>query len=120
MEDFALFIARLFLGVPFIIWGFLKLRGGEVKLIPGLRALGLPDPKAFAYLVGLCEFLGGVAVVIGFPAQLASFLLGVWCIITGVDAHRHQPTELLKNIAMAGGYFMLAIAGPGAWALFAG
>ena len=41
MFDEGLVIARLFLGVPFIVWGILKLRGGEAKLVPGLQALGL-------------------------------------------------------------------------------
>ena len=51
MHNEGLLIARLFLGVPFIVWGILKLRGGEAKLVPGLRALGLPDAVFFAYLV---------------------------------------------------------------------
>lgn len=54
MHDEGLFIARLFLGVPFVAWGTLRLRGGEAKLVPGLQALGLPDGGAplglFAYL----------------------------------------------------------------------
>lgn len=65
MHNEGLLIARLFLGIPFIVWGVLKLRGGEAKLVPGLRALGLPDAVFFAYLVGVCEFVGGVAVVLG-------------------------------------------------------
>ena len=44
MHDEGLLIARLFLGVPFIVWGILKLRGGEAKLAPGLRALGCLTP----------------------------------------------------------------------------
>uniref|UniRef100_A0A9E8CTT1 DoxX family protein n=1 Tax=Bosea sp. NBC_00436 TaxID=2969620 RepID=A0A9E8CTT1_9HYPH len=98
----------------------MKLRGGEAKLVPGLQALGLPDAVAFAYLIGVCEFVGGVAVLIGYPARTASFLLGVWCLLTGYDAHRGNITELLKNVTMAGGFFALAIAGPGSFSLFGG
>ncbi len=43
MYDEGLLIAWLFLGLPFIVWGTLKLRDGEAKLVPGLQALGLPD-----------------------------------------------------------------------------
>ncbi|WP_109366742.1 DoxX family protein [Ochrobactrum soli] len=69
MYDAGLLIARLFLGVPFIVWGVLKLRGDQAKLVPGLRALGLPDASFFAYLIAVCELVGGVAVVIGYPVK---------------------------------------------------
>lgn len=59
MHNEALVIARLFLGVPFVVWGILKLRGREAKLVPGLQALGLPDAVFFAYLIGICELVGG-------------------------------------------------------------
>lgn len=120
MHDEGLLIARLFLGVPFILWGILKLRGGEAKLVPGLRALGLPDAVFFAYLVGLCELAGGLMVVLGYPVGTASVLLGLWCLATGYDAHRSNISELLKNVTMAGGFFGLAAAGPGSLALFGG
>ena len=98
----------------------MKLRGGEAKLVPGLKALGLPDATFFAYLVGACELIGGVGVVLGWPVVTFSILLGVWCLITGYDAHRSNPMELLKNVSMAGGFFALAVAWAGGFSLFGG
>jgi putative oxidoreductase len=120
MHNEGLVIARLFLGVPFVVWGILKLRGGEAKLVPGLQALGLPDAVFFAYLIGFCELVGGLAVVVGYPVRTASSLLGLWCLVTGYDAHRGNTTELLKNVTMAGGFFALAVAGAGSISLFGG
>jgi len=120
MSDAGLVIARLFLGVPFVVWGILKLRGGEAKLVPGLQALGLPDAVFFAYLIGFCELVGGLAVVLGYPVRTASTLLGLWCLITGYDAHRNNITEFLKNVTMAGGFFALAVVGSGSISLFGG
>ena len=117
MQNEALLIARLLLGIPFIIWGVLKLRGGEAKLVPVLAGMGLPDAKALAYLVGLCEFIGGVGVVIGFPLVLVSVPLGLWCLVTGYVGHKSHLNQLLSHVAMGGGFFALAIAGPGAFAL---
>lgn len=108
MEDFIFIIARLLLGVPFILWGIMKLRGGEAKLVPVLAGMGLPDAKAFAYLVGICELVGGVGVVIGFPLVLVSIPLGVWCLITGYVGHRNDINQLLAHVAMGGGFFALA------------
>lgn len=120
MYNEGLLIARLFLGVPFIVWGILKLRGGEAKLVPGLQALGLPDAVFFAYLIGFCELVGGIAIVLGYPARTAGILLGLWCLVTGYDAHRGNMTELLKNVTMAGGFFALATVGAGSLSLFGG
>ena len=108
------------MGVPFIVWGFLKLRGGEAKLVPGLRALGLPDATFFAYLIGVCELVGGLGIVLGYPLRTFAVLLGVWCVVTGLDAHRSNLTEMLKNISMMGGFFALAVAGAGAFSMFGG
>ena len=88
--------------------------------MPGLRALRLPDPSFFAYLIGVCELVGGVAVVMGYPVHTAGVLLGLWCLATGYDAHRGNMTELLKNVTMAGGFFALAATGPGGFSVFGG
>lgn len=118
--DETLLIARLFLGVPFMVWGFLKLHGGAAKLVPALVALGLPDAALLARLVGLCELVGGLAIVLGYPARTAGVLLGLWCLLTGYLEHKGNVTELLKNATMAGGFFAVAAVGAGGLALFSG
>lgn len=118
--DTGLLVARLFLGLPFIVWGYQKLRGGEARIAPLIAALGVPDATALAYLVGLCELLGGLAVLLGYPVRTVGVLLGLWCLLTGYLEHRGNPTELMKNVTMAGGFFALAATGGGGLALFGG
>lgn len=73
--------------------GCRKLWGGEAKLVPGLQVLGLPDAVFFAYLIGVCELIGGMAVVLGYLVGTASALLGIWRLLTGYDAHKGNITE---------------------------
>lgn len=118
MIDEGLLVARLFLGIPFVIWGYLKLKGGDAKLVPVLSALHLPDAKFLAVMIGVCELAGGIMVVIGYPAQIAGLLLGLWCLITGLIGHKGDINQQLAHATMAGGFFLLAIVGPGALSLF--
>ena len=120
MHDIALLVARLFLGVPFLVWGGMKLRGGEARLVPVLAAMGLPDAKALAYRVGICEFVGGVAICIGYPARTVGVLLGLWCLATAFVSHRNDSNQLLAHVGMAGGFFVLAVVGAGSASLFGG
>lgn len=120
MNAIALLVARLFLGVPFIIWGVMKLHGGEAKLVPVLAGMGLPDARVLAYLVGVCELVGGIAVCIGYPVRTVGVLLGVWCLLTGYAGHRGDVNQLLAHVGMAGGFFLLAAVGPGSLSLFGG
>lgn len=120
MNSEALLVARLFLGVPFIVWGVLKLRGEEAKLEPMLTGLGISDAKFLAYLVGFCELIGGVGVTIGYPVRTVGILLGLWCLVAGYAAHRKDISQLLTHVAMAGGFFLLAAVGAGSIALFGG
>ena len=117
---FGLFIVRLFLGVPFIIWGIGKLRGGDARIAPLIAKLDLPDPKFMALMVAICETTDGVAIVLGWPLRTAALLLGLWCLLTGYLEHRGNLTEFLKNVTMAGGFFALVVMGGGAVALFGG
>lgn len=94
------------------------MRGGEAKLVPLLAALGMPDAKALAYLVGVCKLVGGIATVAGYPVTRVGILPGIWCLITGLIAHKSDFNQLLSHVTMAGGFLALAAAGPGALALF--
>lgn len=118
--DTGLFIVRLFLGVPFIVWGIGKLRGGDAKIAPLIARLDVPDPKFFALMVAICETTGGLMIVLGWPVRTAALLLGLWCLLTGYLEHRGNLTEFLKNVTMAGGFFALVVVGGGAIALFGG
>lgn len=118
--DLAVLLSRLLMGGAFMVWGFMKLRGGEAKLVPVLSALGMPDATALAYLVGFCEFAGGICVALGYPLALVSVLLGLWCVVTALIAHRGDINQLLAHVTMCGGFFALAAAGPGSIALFGG
>ncbi|MBA4490641.1 DoxX family protein [Paracoccus sp. S1E-3] len=120
MSDIAVLLARLLMGGAFIVWGSMKLRGGEAKLVPVLAAMGLPDAKGLAYLVGFCELAGGIGVLLGWPLVLFSTLLGLWCIVTAVVAHKSDINQMLAHLTMSGGFFALAAAGPGTIALFGG
>ena len=120
MFEEAILAARLIMGVPFVLWGTMKLRGGEAKLVPVLSALGLPDAKALAYLVGVCELAGGLCVVLGYPLVAVSVPLGLWCVVTALVAHKNDMNQMLAHITMCGGFFALAAAGPGRIALFGG
>ncbi len=118
MSDESLLLARLFLGVPFIVWGILKLRGGEAALVPVLSGMGLPDATALAYLVGFL-LAGGVMVVLGYPrAQPACCSL--WCLVTAYIGHKGDTNQMLAHTCMAGGFFTLASIGAGTLALFGG
>lgn len=118
--DLVILISRLIMGGAFVIWGMMKLRGGEAELVPVLKSMGMPDAKVLAYLVGICEFVGGVGVVIGWPLALFSVALGLWSLVTGVVVHRNDLNQMLAHISMCGGFLALAAAGPGSIALFHG
>jgi putative oxidoreductase len=112
-------IGRVFLSIIFIVAGYGKLTGGAEGLSGMLGGLGLPAPLALAYLVGICELVGGIAVLIGFQVRIVGILLALFCLLTGYIAHStpDQMTALMKNIGLAGGYLILAANGAGAYAV---
>ena len=82
-------------------------------------SLGLPLPAVVAVAVGLLELLGGIAILIGFQTRIAAIALAVFTLAATAVAHLDfaDQVQLLffqKNLAIAGGLFVLAVFGAGA------
>ena len=62
------------------------------------------------------EIICPILIIIGYQVKIASGLLCLFCIVTGVIFHsdfsnQMQLTSFLKNIALAGGFLFLLING---------
>jgi putative oxidoreductase len=124
-----LLVSRILLAVMFILAGFGKLTDpGTVEAgfstVGMIAGRGLPAPLVLAYLAGLVELLGGLAVLVGFQTRIASWALALFCVASGVLFHMGATGDammdtinsimLMKNLAIAGGFLALSIAGAGA------
>ncbi|MBB3996648.1 DoxX family protein [Aureimonas pseudogalii] len=111
-------IARVLLSILFIVSGFGKL-AGAAGFAGYLGSLGVPGGVAMAYLVGLFELLGGLAVLVGFQTRIVGYALAAFCVATGLLAHLgpDQSTQLMKNLGLAGGFLLLAAGGAGAYSV---
>ncbi|MCB8837995.1 DoxX family protein [Aurantimonas sp. VKM B-3413] len=107
---------RILLAVIFLVAGYGKLTDAA-GTAGYFGQIGFPAPLLVAYLVGAFELLGGIAIVAGFQTRIVAIALAVFCVATGLLAHLGDQTALMKNIAMAGGFLVLAGSGAGAVAV---
>ncbi|MDH6229901.1 putative oxidoreductase [Mesorhizobium soli] len=114
-------LGRILLSIIFILAGFGKLTGiaGTAQYF---ASYGLPMPTVTAVVVGLVEFLGGLAVLIGFQTRIAAILLAIFSVAAALVAHMNwadmgQLINFQKNLAMSGGLLVLAAFGPGAYSV---
>lgn len=85
-----------------------------------IESAGLPGQ--LAWLVALCQFVGGILIVVGLWTRLAALAFAAFCLATAFLFHRNlgNTNELIqagKDLAIAGGFLFLAAAGPGAWSV---
>src|SRR3954451_693716 len=118
MNNVVVLIGRILLAAIFILAGF-----GKLTDISGTAAYfavyNLPGGAATAVGSGLIELLGGIAILIGFQTRIAAWVLAVFSVATALIAHTNwadmmQLINFQKNLAMAGGFLVLATYGPGA------
>jgi putative oxidoreductase len=119
LYDPALLAGRLMLALIFIIEGWLKIAHYDaiVDYMQGFGVSGRLLP-----LVILAELGGGILVALGMLTRLAAVGMAGYCLLTALFFHRDfsdpdQAIQLYKNVAMAGGFIVLAAAGPGNWSL---
>ena len=119
-------VGRVLLALMFVLSGFGKL--GNIAGTAGYIASGgLPAATALAVLVGLFEVLAGLALAIGFKARWAALGLALFTLLASLLFHQFwtapagqqmvQQLMFMKNLAIAGGMFMVAALGAGPLAL---
>lgn len=115
-------VGRILLALMFVMAGFSKL--GNIGGTAGYIASGgLPFPMLLAVAVGLLELVGGLALAVGFKARWAALALGLFTILASVLFHKFwavpadqqmvQQLMFMKNLAVAGGMFIVAALGAG-------
>ena len=132
MNNVVVLIGRIFLAVMFVLAGFGKLTDpgtadAAFSTAGMIAGRGLPMPVVLAYLAGLVELLGGLAVLVGFQTRIAAWTLALFSLAAGFLFHfspTGDPTMdminqimLMKNITIAGGFLVLATYGAGAYSV---
>jgi len=117
----AILVGRIFLSIMFILAGFSKLTA--IGATAGwFGSIGLPAPTAVAVLVGVLELVGGLAILVGFKTRIAALVLAIFTVAATLIAHTNladqvQQLFFMKNLAVTGGFLVLAAAGAGAYSI---
>lgn len=115
----ALLIGRILMALIFVVAGAGKI-GSYAGTQEYMQAMGVPG--AVLPLVILTELGGGLAICLGLKTRLVAILLAGFSLVSGVIFHHNfadqvQAIMFMKNLAMAGGFLVLAASGAGAISL---
>ena len=116
--NIVLLIGRVLLSFMFILAGFQKF--GDIAGTAGyISYAGLPAGTLLAWLAAIFEVVAGVAILVGFQAKNAAWLLAAFCVFTALVFHNdfadmNNMLLFMKNLTIAGGFLALAVSGPGA------
>jgi putative oxidoreductase len=118
--DLGLLTLRLFLGFIMIVHGLPKLAGpARQQMRGGMAQMGIP--AILFDLVGLLEFIGGIALIVGFLTRITSLLFALEMVGTiGLYLTRlgrfAPPPEMLQPMVASSRRVMRGfIAGVGGW-----
>ncbi len=119
MEKISQFVARLFLAQIFLLSGIFKISGYEGTQ-GYMDAMGVPG--MLLPLVILLEVGGGLAIIAGWQTRIISIALAVFAVVAAVIFHNNfsdqmQMIMFMKNVAIAGGFILLAVHGAGGYSL---
>ena len=112
-------LGRFFLAIIFFMSGLTKIT--QYAGTQGyMEAMGVPS--ALLPLVIITEAVGGLAIILGWQTRLVAFALAGFSLLSAMLFHadfsnQAEMTNFMKNVAIAGGFLMLFVHGPGAYAL---
>jgi putative oxidoreductase len=109
-------LARAMLAYIFVVSGLTYI-GQYAGVVDYMQSNGV-DGRLLP-LVILTELGGGLLVLFGLKTRWAAIALCGFCLLTAVLIHlrANEMIEVQKNVAIAGGYLMLAVFGPGPWSV---
>ncbi|MGD9021848.1 MAG: DoxX family protein [Lysobacterales bacterium] len=112
-------LGRILISLIFVTSGF-----GKISAYAGtqqyMEAMGVPG--ALLPLVIALEILGGLAVMLGWHARIAAFLLAGFSLLSALLFHfdfsdQLQSIMFMKNLSIAGGFLLIVAFGAGAYSL---
>jgi len=77
LGEWGLIPIRLVLGLVLIFHGAAKLFGGTEALSGFIGGVGFPAPLFLAWIVALIEFVGGIAILVGFWTRPVALAVGI-------------------------------------------
>ena len=107
-------LGRFLFAIPFAVFGFFHFMKAEdmAGMVP------IPGGVIWVYVTGACLLAAAVSIIIGKKDKLATFLLGVFLLLTVLTVHLPMVMEdsmnqgamsnLLKDLALAGAAWMYA------------
>jgi putative oxidoreductase len=119
VQNLAAPAGRILLSLIFISAGWSKISGyaGTQAYMESAGVPGILLPLVIAL-----ELVGGLALLIGWRARIAAFLLAGFTLLSALLFHfdlADQMQSLLfwKNVSIAGGFLMIVALGAGPWSL---
>jgi len=126
-NDALILIARILLMALFISTGWEKLTNfaGTIGYMETVKA---PTPKIAAAIAVFMEFFVGLAIILGILVRPLALAFAVFTLGTALLGHRFWTMEgalrhenkvnFLKNMSIIGGLLLLAVTGPGRFAVW--
>ncbi|CAM5771097.1 hypothetical protein LMIY3S_03394 [Labrys miyagiensis] len=115
LSDAVLLAGRLLLALIFVHEGT-TLATHFTGTVTAMAAVGISAPLVVCVIA--LQLGAGLAIASGILARIGAVLLGLFCLATATMFHMDfaNQNELLhfeKDLAIAGGMFLLAVSGPG-------
>lgn len=125
-KDCLILVARIFLMVLFIIFGWWKLANFDLA-VSAMQGYGAPMPYVAAIVAVAVELFLGIVIILGVftrpvAALFALYVLGTSFIghpywkFTGMDAITNE-INFYKNLSIIGGLLLLIVTGAGRYSL---
>ncbi len=117
--DAAVAVGRALMAYIFIVEGYGKIVGFS-EVAAYMQSFGVAP--FLLPLVIVTELAGGALILTGLLTRYAAIALAGFAILTAFFFHNKggdpdQTVQFQKNLAIAGGFLVLAAYGPGAWSL---
>jgi len=114
-----LLAGRLLLALVFVHEGW-SVIGGYSGAAAYMQKFGVPGMLLPAVIA--LELGGGLLIAAGLLTRIVSAAFAVFCLLTAVLFHwqladRNQLLHFEKDLAIAGGFLVLTISGPGKWSV---
>jgi putative oxidoreductase len=118
---------RTLLALMFLVAGIGKIGAGFAGTVGYISSVGLPMPQVVAIGAIIVEIGASLALIVGWKTRWAALALAIFTVAAALLFHNYwampanqqmmQQIIFMKNLAVAGGLLMLAVAGPGAWSV---